>query len=76
MEIADSRQITYASLKEMKSFQFVGLYSNIGFKLGDWDAEKQENVMEDNRKFQNKKLCQAMAKAINNQEAADKPITA
>lgn len=65
----------YLNAKGTKNIQFIGkvelAYNYIGFKLGHWDAKKQENVM-DNPKFQNKKLRQAMAYAINNQEVADR----
>lgn len=45
-------------------------YSYIGFKLGHWDKKKKENVM-DNDKFEDRKLRQAMAYAINRQGMLD-----
>ncbi|OAT73215.1 oligopeptide ABC transporter substrate-binding protein [Parageobacillus thermoglucosidasius] len=75
IDIAEFPTDQYVSAKGTKNIQFVGkidlAYNYIGFKLGHWDAEKQENVM-DNPKFQNKKLRQAMAYAINNKEVADR----
>lgn len=65
----------YVTAKGTKNIQFIGnidlSYNYIGFKLGHWDAKKQENVM-DNPKFQNINLRQAMAYAINNQSVGDK----
>ncbi|NUK29292.1 oligopeptide ABC transporter substrate-binding protein [Parageobacillus sp. VR-IP] len=75
IDIAEFPTDQYVSAKGTKNIQFVGkidlAYNYIGFKLGHWDAKKQENVM-DNPKFQNKKLRQAMAYAINNKEVADR----
>lgn len=75
IDVAQFPTDQYVSAKGTKNIQFVGnielAYNYIGFKLGHWDAEKQENVM-DNPKFQNKKLRQAMAYAIDNQAVADK----
>ncbi|WP_018665229.1 oligopeptide ABC transporter substrate-binding protein [Heyndrickxia acidiproducens] len=65
----------YTAAKNAKNFQLLGTidlaYSYIGFKLGHWDAKKQENVM-DNPKFQNKKLRQAMAYALDNKSVGEK----
>lgn len=75
IDIAEFPTDQYVNAKGTKNIQFVGKidlsYNYIGFKLGHWDAKKQENVM-DNPKFQNKKLRQAMAYAINNKEVADR----
>lgn len=75
IDIAEFPTDQYVSAKGTKNIQFVGkidlAYNYIGFKLGHWDAKKQENVM-DNPKFQNKKLRQAMAYAINKKEVADR----
>lgn len=43
-------------------------YSYLGFKLGHYDKEKQENVMDKNAKMADPKLRQAMAYAMNNAE--------
>lgn len=75
IDIAEFPADQYVNAKGTKNIQFVGkidlAYNYIGFKLGHWDAKKQENVM-DNPKFQDKKLRQAMAYAINNKEVADR----
>lgn len=65
----------YKNAKDAKNFTFLGrpegAYTYIGFKLGHWDAEKGEAVM-DNPKFQDKQLRQAMAYAIDNKSVAEK----
>jgi peptide/nickel transport system substrate-binding protein len=65
----------YKVAKGSKNFQFVGkvdlAYSYIGFKLGHWDAKKSVNVM-DNPKFQDKRLRQAMAYALDEKSVGDK----
>lgn len=65
----------YVTAKGTKNIQFIGnidlAYTYIGFKLGHWDENKQENVM-DNPKFQDKRLRQAMAYAMDNQSVGDK----
>ncbi|CAG7646887.1 hypothetical protein PAESOLCIP111_05264 [Paenibacillus solanacearum] len=65
----------YPTAKDTKNVQFIGkidlAYNYIGFKLGRWDAAKQQSVM-DNPKFQNKQLRQAMAYALDNQSVGDK----
>jgi peptide/nickel transport system substrate-binding protein len=75
IDIAQFPTDQYVTAKGTKNIQFIGkidlAYNYIGFKLGHWDAKKQENVM-DNPKFQNKKLRQAMAYAIDNKSVGDK----
>lgn len=65
----------YVTAKGTKNIQFIGeldrAYTYIGFKLGRWDAQKQENVM-DNPKLRNKKLRQAMAYAMDNRTIGDR----
>jgi peptide/nickel transport system substrate-binding protein len=65
----------YKAAKGSKNFEFIGkvdlAYSYIGFKLGHWDAKKSENVM-DNPKFQDKRLRQAMAYALDNKSVGEK----
>ncbi len=60
----------YSKVKELKNVQ-IGVqddlsYSYIGFKLGKWDKEKGEAVMDPNAKMGDVKLRQAMAYAIDN----------
>ncbi|TVY07110.1 oligopeptide ABC transporter substrate-binding protein [Paenibacillus cremeus] len=75
IDLAEFPTYLYQEAKGTKNIQFVGniegAYTYVGFKLGHWDAQKQESVM-DNPKFQNKKLRQAMAYAMDNQSVADK----
>ncbi len=65
----------YMSAKGSKNIQLIGqidlAYNYIGFKLGHWDAKKSVNVM-DNPKFQDKRLRQAMAYAIDTKTVGDK----
>ena len=65
----------YTAAKGSKNFNFVGkvdlAYSYIGFKLGHWDAKKGVNVM-DNPKFQDKRLRQAMAYALDEKSVGDR----
>ena len=42
-------------------------YTYIGFKLGKWDAEKKENVIDPNAKLANKLVRQAMWHAMDNE---------
>lgn len=75
VDIAEFPVDQYPAAKGSKSFQFVGkidlAYSYIGFKLGHWDAEKGVNVM-DNPKFQDKRLRQAMAYALDQKSVGEK----
>lgn len=65
----------YMAAKGSKNIQLIGqidlAYNYIGFKLGHWDAKKSVNVM-DNPKFQDKRLRQAMAYAIDTKTVGDK----
>lgn len=65
----------YDKAKTLKNIQLLGktelAYSYIGFKLGHYDAKNGVNVM-DNPKFQDKRLRQAMAYALDNKSVADK----
>jgi peptide/nickel transport system substrate-binding protein len=75
IDLAEFPTDQYPTAKGTKNVQFIGdidsAYTYIGFKLGHWDAQKELNVM-DNPKFQNKKLRQAMAYAMDNQAVGDK----
>ncbi|MDP4162402.1 MAG: oligopeptide ABC transporter substrate-binding protein [Bacillota bacterium] len=75
VDIATFPTDQYPSAKNSKNFQFVGknelAYSYIGFKLGHWDAKKNVNVM-DNPKFQDVRLRQAMAYALDEKSVGDK----
>jgi len=75
VDIASFPVDQYPAAKNAKAFQFLGKielsYSYIGFKLGHWDAKKGENVM-DNPKFQDKRLRQAMAYALDEKSVGEK----
>ena len=47
-------------------------YSYIGFKLGKWDKEKEEVVMDPNAKMADVRLRQAMGYAIDNDQVGEK----
>ncbi|MGE7602154.1 oligopeptide ABC transporter substrate-binding protein [Peribacillus sp. NPDC097675] len=65
----------YDQANALKNIEILGkvdlAYSYIGFNLGHYDKEKGENVM-DNPKFQDKRLRQAMAYSINNEQVGEK----
>ncbi|OIK08360.1 oligopeptide ABC transporter substrate-binding protein [Bacillus sp. MUM 116] len=75
VDVAEFPSAQYEAAKGSKNFQFIGdidlAYNYIGFKLGHWDAKKGENVM-DNTKFQDKRLRQAMAYALDNKSVGEK----
>lgn len=60
--------------KELTNYQLLAYednaYTYIGFKLGHWDAEKGEAVMDENMKMADVKLRQAMGYAMNNEAVA------
>ncbi|MRB24916.1 oligopeptide ABC transporter substrate-binding protein, partial [Bacillus thuringiensis] len=61
---------------KLKNAQLIGktdlYYSYIGFKFGTWDKNKKENVTNENNKFKDVRLRQAMAYAIDRKEIGDK----
>ncbi|MGV3465664.1 MAG: oligopeptide ABC transporter substrate-binding protein [Heyndrickxia sp.] len=75
IDIASFPVDQYPAAKNAKAFQFLGkidlAYSYIGFKLGHWDAKKGVNVM-DNPKFQDKRVRQAMAYALDEKSVGEK----
>lgn len=64
----------YGSVKDFKNIEILGrpelAYSYIGFKLGKYDKQKSEVVMDENAKMNDKSLRQAMAYAMNIEEVA------
>ncbi|WP_099159296.1 oligopeptide ABC transporter substrate-binding protein [Virgibacillus ndiopensis] len=71
MAIPSSQYKEIKELDNIKLYEEASLgYSYIGFKLGHWDKENEVNVM-DNPKFQDKKLRQAMAYALDRQGMLD-----
>ena len=75
IDVAEVTADQYDQAKALDNVEILGkvglAYTYIGFNFGHFDEKKEENVM-DNPKFQNKKLRQAMAYAINNEEAGEK----
>lgn len=75
IDIAEYPVDQYTAAKGAKNFSFIGkvdlAYSYIGFKLGHWDAKKGVNVM-DNPKFQDKRVRQAMAYALDEKSVGEK----
>lgn len=75
-DIAGMPADQYDAYKDAANFSVIGKpaysYSYIGFKLGKWSNEKGANVMDPNAKMNNKKLRQAMAYALDNDQIAKK----
>ncbi|MBK5481452.1 oligopeptide ABC transporter substrate-binding protein [Peribacillus sp. TH16] len=75
IDVASISADQYDQAKALENVEILGkvdlAYSYIGFKFGHYDKEKAENVM-DNPKFEDKRLRQAMAYAINNEEVGEK----
>lgn len=67
---------SYPDNAEMEGVEFLGTtdraYSYIGFKLGKWDAEAGENVVDPDAKMADVNLRKAMAHAIDNNQVGDK----
>ncbi len=57
----------YPDYKDPANYQYLGqvetVFSYTGFKLGKWDAEKNENIVDPNAKMANLKLRQAIGYA-------------
>ena len=66
----------YDSSKELKNGTFLGessrYMSYVGFKLGKFDKEKGENVVDPNSKFADKKLRQAFLYAVDRDQINEK----
>jgi peptide/nickel transport system substrate-binding protein len=60
----------YPNYKNPTNYQYIGevqtVFSYTGFKLGKWDAEKNENIYDANTKMANVKLRQAIGYAVDN----------
>lgn len=61
----------YLNAKDIDNIEILGAidyaYTYIGFKLGKWDEEKKENIMDPNSKFADKRVRQAMWYAMDNE---------
>ncbi|MGE7764234.1 oligopeptide ABC transporter substrate-binding protein [Peribacillus sp. NPDC096540] len=75
IDVANITADQYDQAKALDNVELLGkvdlAYSYIGFRFGHYDEKKAENVM-DNPKFEDKRLRQAMAYAINNEEVGEK----
>lgn len=60
----------YPGAQELQNVELLGrigpIYDYIGFKLGEWDDDKKENVMDPNAKLSDKRVRQALALAMDN----------
>ncbi|MBG9979812.1 oligopeptide ABC transporter substrate-binding protein [Facklamia sp. DSM 111018] len=68
IDIAQLASSEYETFADASNFSVIGRitnsYSYIGFKMGKWDAEKEEVVYDPELATSNKALRQAMAKAL------------
>ena len=73
-DIAELPTDQYETFKDATNFKTVGFlenaYTYIGFKMGKWDEEKGEVVMDESKITTNKALRQAMAYAVDNNAIA------
>lgn len=71
IDLAEFPADQYLNAKELDNIEILGdldlAFTYIGFKLGKWDDEKKENVMDPNMKMADKKLRQAMWYAMDNE---------
>ena len=76
IDIAEVSADQYPNVSKLKNAQLIGktdlYYSYIGFKFGTWKKKKKENVTNENNKFKDVRLRQAMAYAIDRKEIGDK----
>ena len=75
IDVAEFKVDQYDQVKALENVEVLGkidlAYTYIGFKMGHYDKKKGENVM-DNPKFEDKRIRQAMAYAINNEQVGEK----
>ncbi|MGX7059894.1 oligopeptide ABC transporter substrate-binding protein [Vagococcus humatus] len=66
----------FPTYKDTEGYEMLGReemsYTYLGFKMGKWDKDKKENVLDSNAKMSDKNLRQAMGYAINNDEVGQK----
>ncbi|MFC5601800.1 oligopeptide ABC transporter substrate-binding protein [Sporosarcina koreensis] len=71
VDIASVPVDQYLNAKDIDNIELLAkvdlAYTYIGFKLGKWDAEKKENVMDPNAKLADKRVRQAMWYAMDNE---------
>lgn len=74
VDIASLPVDQYGQAKQLGNIELLAdielAYTYIGFKLGKWDAKKQENVTDPEAKLSDKRVRQAMWHAMNNEEIA------
>lgn len=70
-DIAEFSTQQYPDYTNPTNYQYLGelqtVFSYTGFKLGKWDADKNENVYDPNSKMSNVKLRQAIGYAVDNE---------
>jgi len=71
VDIATIPTDQYLNAKKVDNIELLAkldsVYTYIGFKLGKWDADKKENVLDPNAKLANKLVRQAMWHAMDNE---------
>lgn len=69
-DIADLPTDQYDLFKDASNFQVAGnlanVYTYIGFKMGHWDDELEENIYDETLPVSNRELRRAMAHAVDN----------
>ncbi|MDO5718384.1 MAG: oligopeptide ABC transporter substrate-binding protein [Tissierellia bacterium] len=72
--IENINEEVFENIKDLSNIELLStvqrVYGYIGFKLGKWDADKGEVVMDPNSKMADLELRKAMAYAMNNDEVA------
>lgn len=75
-DVIDVVNSQWQQVKGTKGYNYVAntplSYSYLGFKVGKWDSKKSTNVMNKNAKMNNKSLRQAIAYAMNVDQAYQK----
>jgi peptide/nickel transport system substrate-binding protein len=76
IDIAEVPADQYLNAKELKNTELLAkvdlAYTYIGFKLGKWDAKKEENVTDPESKLADKRVRQAMWHAMDNEVIGEK----
>ena len=71
VDIAEIPADQYLSVNELSNIELLAqidqAYTYVGFKLGKWDPEKEENVTDPDSKLADKRVRQAMWHAMNNE---------
>ncbi len=71
IDIADIPADQYLNVNELSNIELLAqvdlAYTYVGFKLGKWDAEKEENVTDPDSKLADKRVRQALWHAMDNE---------